>query len=149
MRAHRPVTRILATRRASLALAALAAWTTPAAAQQFTTAEEVKPMLDFTRADWVSLREFNGNDQLLFTQILAWRCGIDRISYAINGEKRQRLKVEPCYEGETRPNDFKDSDFLPYVTFPVGSVDKVTVWLIYDDGSTDKEDYKRKAILSR
>ena len=121
----------------------------PASAQQFTTAEEVKPMLDFTRADWVSLREYNGDDQLLFTHILAWRCGIDRISYAVNDEKRQRLKVEPCYEGETRPNDFKDMSILPYVTFPAGSVKAVTVWLNYDDGSTDKEDYKRKAILSR
>ena len=121
----------------------------PASAQQFTTAEEVKPMLDFTRADWVSLREYNGDDQLLFTHILAWRCGIDRISYAVNDEKRQRLKVEPCYEGETRPNDFKDKDILPYVTFRKGAVKTVTVWLNYDDGSTDKEDYKRKAILSR
>ena len=106
-------------------------------------------MLDFTRADWVSLREYNGDDQLLFTHILAWRCGIDRISYAVNGGKRERLVVEPCYEGETRPNDFKDKDILPYVTFPAGSVEAVTVWLNYDDGSADKEDYKRKAILSR
>ena len=131
MRAHRPATRTRVNRAAGAALAGLAAFAAPATAQQFTTAEEVKPMLDFTRADWVSLREFNGDDQLLFTHILAWRCGIDRISYAINGGKRQRLKVEPCYEGETRPNDFKDKDILPYVTFPVGSVDRVTVWLIY------------------
>lgn len=139
----------LVNRAAGIVCAALVAFATPAAAQQFTSAEEVKPMLDFTRADWVSLREYDGKDQLLFTHILAWRCGIDRISYAVNGEKRQRLKVEPCYEGETRPNAFKDTDFLPYVTFPVGSVDTVTVWLNYDDGSTDKEDYARKAILSR
>ena len=144
MRSARPVARIV-----GLALAALAPLALPAGAQQFTTAEEVKPMLDFTRADWVSLREYNGNDQLLFTHILAWRCGIDRISYAVNGAKRERLKVEPCYEGETRPNDFKDNDILPYVTFPQGAVETVTVWLTYDDGSTDKEDYKRKAILSR
>lgn len=134
---------------AGLAVAALAALAVPASAQQFTTAEEVKPMLDFTRADWVSLREFNGDDQLLFTHILAWRCGIDRISYAVNDGKRARLTMEACYEGETRPNDFKDTSILPYVTFPKGAVETVSVWLNYDDGSTDKEDYKRKAILSR
>lgn len=132
-----------------LAFAAMVPFALPASAQQFTTAEEVKPMLDFTRADWVSLREYNGDDQLLFTHILAWRCGIDRISFAVNGGKRERLKMEACYEGETRPNDFKDGSILPYVTFPKGAVDTVTVWLDYDDGSTDKEDYKRKAILSR
>ncbi len=139
----------LVNRTAGIFCAALAVWGQPASAGQFTTAEEVKPMLDFTRADWVSLREYNGDDQLVFTHILAWRCGIDRISYAINDQKRKRLTVEPCYEGETRPNDFKAKDILPYVTFPSGTVDTVTVWINYDDGSTDKEDYKRKAILSR
>lgn len=132
-----------------LALAALAGAASPAVAQQFTTAEEVRPMLDFTRDDWVSLREFDGDDQLIFTHILAWRCGIDRISYAVNDGARERLAVEPCYEGETRPNAFKDTDILPYVAFPAGRVETVTVWLNYDDGSTDKEDYGRKAILSR
>lgn len=139
-----PLSRLVAGTVAALAALALPGW-----AEQFTTAEEVKPMLDFTRADWVSLREYNGDDQLLFTHILAWRCGIDRISYAVNGGKRERLVVEPCYEGETRPNDFKDKDILPYVTFPAGSVEAVTVWLNYDDGSADTEDYSRKAILSR
>lgn len=144
MRSARQMSRV-----AGLALVALAPLALPVSAQQFTTAEEVRPMLDFTRADWVALREYDGNDQLLFTHILAWRCGIDRISYAVNTGKRERLKVEPCYEGETRPNDFKDKTFLPYVTFPKGSVETVTVWLNYDDGSTDKQDYERKAILSR
>ncbi|MCB1331570.1 MAG: hypothetical protein KDK28_19855 [Maritimibacter sp.] len=147
MPSARPALRPVARLAASAAVLVAVAW--PGQAEQFTTAEEVKPMLDFTRADWVSLREFNGDDQLLFTHILAWRCGIDRISYAVNGGDRERLAVEPCYEGETRPNDFKDNSILPYVTFPAGSVTAVTVWLNYDDGSTDKEDYKRKAILSR
>ena len=149
MRPFGQATRNPVTRTAGLALAAFTALVAPATAQQFTTAKEVKPMLDITRADWVALREFNGDDQLLFTHILAWRCGIDRISYAINGNKRQRLTVEPCYEGETRPNAIKATDILPYVTFPAGTVDSVTVWLNYDDGSTDKEDYERGAILSR
>lgn len=131
------------------AVAALGATGLPASAQQFTTAAEVKPMLDFTRDDWVALREYNGNDQLLFTQILAWRCGIDRISFAVNGDKRERLTVEPCYESETQPNAIKATGILPYVTFPGGTVEAVTVWLNYDDGSTDKEDYTRAAILSR
>lgn len=138
-----------ALRPAALALLACVGPVLPAAAQQFTTAEEVRPMLDFTRDDWVSLREFDGDDHLIFTHILAWRCGIDRIGYAVNGAERERLAVEPCYEGETRPNAFKDKDILPYVAFASGSVETVTVWLTYDDGTTDKEEYGRKAILSR
>ena len=138
-----------ASRALPLALLALLALDAPAPAQQFTTAAEVKPKLDLTRANWVSLREYDGQDQLLFTQILAWRCGLDRISYAVNGGDRQRLKVEACHEGETRPNDIRANDILPYVTFPLGSVDTVTVWLTYDDGGTDSSDYVRAAILSR
>ena len=85
------------------AAVAFASWSFPLAAQQFTTAAEVKPMLDITRAKWVSLREFDGNDQLHFDQLLKWRCGIDQISYAVNNGKKTRLKVEACHEGETRP----------------------------------------------
>lgn len=136
-------------RLAWLAIVGLAPAVAPASAEQFTTAEEVRPMLEFTRADWVSLREYDGEDQLSFAHMLAWRCGMDRISYAVNDAKRARLKMEPCYEGETRPNDFKDPAFLPYVTFEKGTVRTVTVWIAYDDGSSDKEDYARKAILSR
>ncbi|PIE08799.1 MAG: hypothetical protein CSA74_00655 [Rhodobacterales bacterium] len=119
----------------------------PAAAQQFTTAAEVKPMLELTRGDWVSLRERGGEDQLLFSHILAWRCGIEAISYKVNDQKRARFRAEPCYEGETRPNDIKGNGFRPYVTFPLGSVKKVRVWLDYDDGSSDSETYRRAAIL--
>lgn len=123
------------------------AW--PAAAQQFTTAAEVRPMLDITRDSWVSLREWNGEDQLLFTQIVAWRCGLDRIRYAVNGGGKKKLPLEPCYEGEIRPNAVKARDVLPYVTLPGGSVETVAVWLDYDDGSSDRESYARAAILSR
>ncbi len=121
----------------------------PAMAEQFTTAEEVKPMLDITRDHWVSLRERGAEDQLLFTQVIAWRCGLDAIAYKVNDRERRVLEVEPCYEGETRPNGIKGDGFLPYVTFPLGMVEEVRVWLDYDDGSSDSETYRRDAILSR
>lgn len=135
----------------ALALACAAAWSaaTPAMAQHFTTAAEVRPMLDITRDSWVSLREWNGEDQLLFTQIVAWRCGLDRVRYAVNDGDKHKLALEPCYDSEIQPNAIKAKDVLPYVLLPGGSVETVTVWLDYDDGSADTADYARAAILSR
>lgn len=121
----------------------------PAGAQQFTTAAEVRPMLDITRGAWVALRERGGEDQLLFDRLFEWRCGLDRVRFAVNGGEKRKLALEPCYEGEIRPNKIKAKGAGPAATFPGGSVSTVTVWLDYDDGSTDTADFRRAAILSR
>jgi len=130
---------------APLAVLALAG---PALADQFTTAAEVKPILDATKAKWVSVREYDGKDLLYFTHLMAWRCGIDQIHYAVNGGADKLWKGEACYDGEAQPNAMKATDVLPFVTFPLGSIDTVTVKLLYDDGSTDSATYQRGAILT-
>lgn len=130
-----------------LTLAALAL-ATPALGQQFTTAAEVKPILDATKAKWVSVREYDGKDLLYFTHLMAWRCGIDKIFYAVNGEADKQWKGEACYDGEAQPNAMKATDVLPFVTFPRGAIKSVTVRLVYDDGETDSATYNRGAILT-
>lgn len=130
-----------------LTLAALAL-ATPALGQQFTTAAEVKPILDATKSKWVSVREYDGKDLLYFTHLMAWRCGIDKIFYAVNGGGEAAWKGEACYENEAQPNAIKATDALPFVTFAQGSVSSVTVRLVYDDGSTDTATYQRGAILT-
>lgn len=129
----------------TLAVLALA---TPALGQQFTTAAEVKPILDATKAKWVSVREYDGKDLLYFTHLMAWRCGIDEIHYSVNGGGDQLWQGEPCYDGEAQPNAIKAEGVLPFVTFPLGSIDSVTVRLKYDDGETDSATYQRAAILT-
>jgi len=121
---------------------------TPAFGQQFTTAEEVKPILDATKANWIAVREFDGQDLLYFTHLMAWRCGLDQIYYALNGGDEQRWNGEPCYEGEAQPNAIKASDVLPFVALPLGSVQSVTVRLEYDDGSIDSATYQRRDVLT-
>ncbi|WP_300518771.1 hypothetical protein [Aliiroseovarius sp.] len=119
----------------------------PAMAQQFTSAAEVKPMLSATKDRWVAVREYDGRDLLYFTNLLAWRCGMDRIFYTVNGGAETALDAEPCYRDEAVPNAQKADGYLPFLSFPLGSVNDVSVRVIYDDGSEDGGAYQRGSIL--
>ena len=119
----------------------------PASAQQFTTAAEVRPMLEAIRTRWIAVREYDGQDLLYFTNLLAWRCGLDQIHYSVNGGAEVRWDGEPCYDGEAVPNAQKDLEKLPYVGLPLGSVNTVSVRIEYDDGGSDSQDFVRSDIL--
>lgn len=118
----------------------------PLWAQNFTTAAEVRPILGMTKAQWVSVRPFDGKDLLYFTNLLSWRCGLDGISFAVNGGAPQPLKTEPCYTDESAPNALKVEGILPYVELPLDSVQTVTVTVTYDDGDTDSASFERAEI---
>ncbi|WP_227751488.1 hypothetical protein [Tabrizicola oligotrophica] len=132
----------------SMTVAAMAA-ATVALAQTYTTAAEVKPILTATKPSWIAVREFDGQDLLYFTNLLAWRCGVSTIAYGLNGAPAETpFAMEPCYEGEAVPNALKaeDNAFL-FLTQPLGSIATVSLLVTYDDGSTDTADYERKAVL--
>ncbi len=119
-----------------------------AAAQGFTTAAEVKPILEMTRDSWVAVREFDGRDLVYFTHLIAWRCGLEEVKFSVNSTKSDHVwPMEPCYEGTASPNAMKDEAFLPYVALPLGSVDRIAVVLKLDDGSFLKADFDRAAVL--
>lgn len=120
----------------------------PLWAENFTTAAEVRPILEATRANWVALREYDGNDLLYFTHLESWRCGLSQIRYSVNsGAAGTIYEMEPCHEDEAQPNALKLEGHLPFVTLPLQAVNAVTVVITYDDGSEDRMDYQRKAIL--
>ncbi|WP_417808261.1 hypothetical protein [Thioclava sp.] len=119
---------------------------TPVGAQNFTTAGEVRPILDMTRGSWVAIRDYGGKDLIYFTHLLAWRCGLREIRYGLNGAAPSiAFKMEPCHEGSAQPNALSGDDV--YVTQPAGSVTEVQVKLIYDDGSSEEARFARDAIL--
>lgn len=122
---------------------------TPALAQDFTTADEVRPILDATRDGWVTVREYDGKDLLYFTHLLAWRCGLDQILYTVNGGGERPFDAEPCYEGEPQPNAIKAEGKLPYLAFESKTIDIVTIRLVYDDGGEATNSYERADILTR
>jgi hypothetical protein len=119
---------------------------TPVFAQQMTTAAEVRPILQATRGNWIALRDYDGQDLLYFTHLESWRCGLDRVVYAINGGPLTDWAMEPCREGTAQPNAI-GADRLPYAVLPAGSVQRVDVMVVYDDGTADSATYERAAVL--
>ncbi|MCK8463655.1 hypothetical protein MUY35_07315 [Aliiroseovarius sp. S1339] len=120
----------------------------PALAQNFTTADEVRPILDATKGSWVAVREYDGKDLLYFTHLLAWRCGLDQILYSLNGQPERAFNAEPCYEDEPQPNAIKVADKPPYLEFDLKSIDLVTVRLVFDDGAESMKSYERAEIMT-
>lgn len=116
-------------------------------AQSFTTAAEVKPILTATKPQWIAVREWEGQDLIYFTNLLAWRCGLASVRYAVNGGELVALPLEPCHEDSATPNALLAEDVLPYVTYPLGSVETVTVSVTYDDDTPDEASYERKSVL--
>lgn len=115
---------------------------------KYTTAIEVRPILQMTRNQWIGIREFNGQDYIYFSQLMGWRCGLWDIRYGINGEPADKVvPMEPCNEDFAQPNVMLDiENFLPYVIYPQGSVDSVYVEIVFDDGTTDFARFERNAV---
>jgi hypothetical protein len=132
---------------ALMAAIATLAMGTGATGQGLTTAAEVKPILTATKPSWVAVREYDGQDLLYFTNLLAWRCGVTSISYALNGGAAQDLPMEPCHADTAQPNALLMDSVLPYVTLPLGSLQSLSVTVTFDDATTEQGDYLRPAIL--
>jgi hypothetical protein len=120
-----------------------------ASAQSMTTAAEIRPILEMTKPNWVALSTNGGQDFVMFTSLLAWRCGLSEIRYGVNGDPAETvLEMEPCHMDTAAPNALKmDGGIWPYVAFPPGSVDAVAVEIDYDDGTTDSAGWERAQIL--
>ena len=114
---------------------------------QFTTATEVKPILGMTRANWVGVREYGGQDLIYFTHLLAWRCGLHEIRYAVNDAAMQVWEMQPCREGTNAPNAIDTDLGLPYIARPLGSVTSLRVELLYDDLTTEVAQFQRSEVL--
>ncbi len=119
----------------------------PAAAQGFTTAADVRPILEMTQMNWVAVREYDGQDLVYFTGLLSWRCGLEAVFYRVNGAEEVALEMEPCHEGTAQPNAITAEAGMIYITQPLGSVASVAVRVVYDDGKEASVKVARAQIL--
>lgn len=115
---------------------------------KFTTAIEIRAILGMTKSNWVGVREFNGQDVVYFSHLMAWRCGLWDIRYGLNGEPATNvMPMEPCNTDYAQPNVMIDvENYLPYVSFPLGSVESIYVEIVYDDGTTDFARFNRNEV---
>lgn len=104
-----------------------------ASSAPFTTAAEVKPILSATKANWVSVREYEGQDLLYVTHLWSWRCGLNGMRIGVNGAEPVTWQMPPCHEDQAAPNAILPEDGLPYATFPLGSIQQITIDVFYDD----------------
>ncbi|MGP6085842.1 hypothetical protein [Antarctobacter jejuensis] len=114
---------------------------------RFLTALEVKPILAATRANWIAVREFDGQDLVYVTHIWSWRCGLVAMHVGINGAEPEPWPLPDCHEETNAPNAMLPDDGLPYRAFPLKSIETVTVELVYDDLTTERVSFNRQGAL--
>jgi len=114
---------------------------------RFTTATEVKPILNATKANWIHVREFDGKDLLYVTHIWAWRCGLLELRVGINGNDPEVWPLPECHLDQPSPAAMLDNDGLPYREFALNAIAMVEIAITYDDLSTDHVKFNRKGAV--
>ena len=114
---------------------------------RLTTAAEIKPILNATKSNWVAVREYDGKDLLYVTHLWSWRCGLAAMAISVNDEPMQNWPLPACHLDSASPNAILEQDGLPYLTMRLGSVEKITIQVVYDDLSVDVASFDRGSVL--
>ncbi|MGC1497353.1 MAG: hypothetical protein WA790_16225 [Sulfitobacter sp.] len=114
---------------------------------KFTTAGEVKPILNATKGNWVAVREYDGKDLLYVTHLWSWRCGLHAMAISINDEPMQNWPLPECHMKYTTPSAILEDDGLPYLSFKLGGVQTIDIQIVYDDLSMDAVRFERGNVL--
>lgn len=114
---------------------------------KFTTAAEVKPILDATKGNWVAVREYDGKDLLYVTHLWGWRCGLHALAISVNDEPMQNWPLPACHMQYTTPSAILEEDGLPYLSLRLGAVQTIEIQIVYDDLSMDRARFERGNVL--
>jgi hypothetical protein len=94
--------------------------------------EQIKPVLNMTKDNWVSFRDFNGKQLIYFTHLETYTCGIQQVRYSINSDVLdQTWELQPCNPN----NPLQISKETVYLTLPLGTAKSIAVKLTFTDGS--------------
>lgn len=114
---------------------------------KFTTALEIKPIMNATRGNWIAVREYDGQDLVYVTHLWAWRCGMVEMRVGLNGAVPEIWPLPECHTQYATPNAVLDEDGLPYKAFGLGTVATIEVQVTYDDLTTDTAKFDRQGVL--
>lgn len=114
---------------------------------KFTTATEVRPILNATKGNWIAVREFDGKDLVYVTHLWTWRCGLLEMRLGINGAAPEIWPLPDCHMDQPMPGVVLEQDGLPYRSFELGSVQSIDVQITYDDLGTDAVSFDRSQVL--
>jgi len=114
---------------------------------KFTTAQEVRPILQATKGNWIAVREYDGKDLLYVTHLWGWRCGLAAMAISVNDEPMQNWPLPPCHMQYATPNAILEDDGLPYLSLRLQAVQKVTIQIVYDDLTMDMATFARGNVL--
>jgi hypothetical protein len=105
----------------------------------FTTAAGAAFIHQSIKDQILSFGDDGDTDTIYFTAILSWRCGVQGLYYGLNDAPADtQFPLEPCYRELRQPNTNKElgTNFPLSITVPKGSVQQVTLRIVYEDGST-------------
>jgi hypothetical protein len=106
----------------------------------------VTPILDMTRANWVGLRNWEGQELLYFTHLDMWRCAMTAVQYSINGGAMTGWDLLPCQPGTPSPNALPDT-YLPFTALPIDHLQTIRIEIKMSDGTVLESEFPRAAIL--
>lgn len=87
-----------------------------------------KQILEQLWTAWIAFREYNGT-HVYFSHLVSYRCGIDKIEYAVDGGKTETWPLEPCDPGN--PNAITDKSKI-YRDIPKNAKTMEVVLTYYD-----------------
>lgn len=94
--------------------------------------EQIKQILEMTKDNWVSFRDYDGKQWIYFTHLESYACGIKQVRYSINSDDLDRTwELQPC--DPDSPNTI--SKDVIYLTMPPGTAKSIALQLTYPDGS--------------
>ena len=94
--------------------------------------EQIKPILNMTKDNWISFRDYNGKQLIYFTHLESYTCGIKQVRYSINSDALdQTWELQPCDPN----NPIEITKEVIYLTLPLGTAQSIAVKLTFTDGS--------------
>ena len=118
----------------------LAALPVMAQTVDYTTPEGAAIVHQSLGTSMLTFQKQGEEDLIYFSGIMAWRCGTSAIIYGLNDDPPVTpFPTEPCYREFREPNVLQhigEPGFPFFIKVPTGSVQKVTVRIVYEDGKT-------------